>query len=78
MAAYWGDCTVSQKDLKTMNGDPQVARSQDPESKGDDYFNEHFDSMKVAAIGLALIAGMALSREGEVQPFVEPSSRAIG
>jgi len=27
------DCTVSQKDLKTMNGDPQVARSQIPDPR---------------------------------------------
>lgn len=40
------------------------------------FLNEHFDSMKVAAIGLALIAGMALSREGEAPPPVEPSPSA--
>jgi drug/metabolite transporter (DMT)-like permease len=34
------------------------------------FLNEHFDSMKVAAIALALIAGVALSKEGEPQPSV--------
>ena len=40
------------------------------------FLNEHFDSMKVGAIALALIAGMALSREGELQPSAEPSPSA--
>ena len=30
------------------------------------FLNEHFDLMKVAAIAIALIAGVALSRESEV------------
>jgi len=32
------------------------------------FLNEHFDSVKIAAIAVALIAGMALSKEGEPQP----------
>jgi drug/metabolite transporter (DMT)-like permease len=35
------------------------------------FLNEHFDSMKIAAIAIALIAGMALSKEGEAQPSAE-------
>jgi uncharacterized membrane protein len=37
------------------------------------FLNEHFGSMKVAAIAIALIAGMALSKEGDVTPAAEPS-----
>src|ERR1700722_18650957 len=32
------------------------------------FLNEHFDSVKIAAIAVALIAGMALSKEGEPEP----------
>jgi drug/metabolite transporter (DMT)-like permease len=38
------------------------------------FLNERFDSMKVAAIAIALIAGMALSKEGEAQPTAEVSA----
>jgi drug/metabolite transporter (DMT)-like permease len=40
------------------------------------FLNEHFDLMKIAAIAIALTAGMALSKEGEAQPSAEPSPSA--
>lgn len=38
------------------------------------FLHEHFDSVKVAAIGLALLAAFALSREEEAQPSATPAS----
>jgi len=40
------------------------------------FLNEHFDSMKVSAIAIALAAGMALSKEGDTPPSAEPSPSA--
>lgn len=36
--------------------------------------NEHFDAIEIAAVVLALIAGMALSKQGEAQPIMEASA----
>jgi drug/metabolite transporter (DMT)-like permease len=38
------------------------------------FLNEHLDLTKIAAIALALIAAMALSREDEAQPVTVPSA----
>lgn len=40
------------------------------------FLNEHLDLTKIAAIALALIAGMALSKEGEPEPAALPSPSA--
>ncbi len=37
------------------------------------FLNEHFDAMKLAAIAIALMAGVALSKEGDAQPAAEAS-----
>lgn len=37
------------------------------------FLNEHLDLTKIAAIAIALIAAMALSKEGEAQPVTVPS-----
>jgi drug/metabolite transporter (DMT)-like permease len=37
------------------------------------FLKEHFDAMKLAAIAIALMAGVALSKEGDAQPSAEAS-----